>query len=146
MILEYALNEISLGKYDEKIIDIYEDKELLGLQKYRYIKLLTEFNNLFGNYDINIFSSPGRTEICGNHTDHQNGKVLAAAINLDILSVASKSDDGIISIISDRKKLHNIDVNLLGKSESQVASSESIVKGVVYRLKSLGLLVDLMHV
>lgn len=138
MIVDYALNEIDLGRFDERIIDIYEDKELLNVQKHRYIKLLYEFKNMFGNCDINIFSSPGRTEICGNHTDHQNGRVLAGAINLDILSVVSKNDDGIISIITDGKNLNNIDINSLSKSESQTANSESIVKGVVYRLKSLG--------
>lgn len=138
MILDYVLKEIDSGRFDERIIDIYEDKELLDIQRHRYSKLLSEFKNLFGNYDINIFSSPGRTEICGNHTDHQNGRVLAAAINLDILSVVSKSDDGIISIITDGKSLNKIDINSLEKSELQAASSESIIRGVVYRLKSLG--------
>jgi len=138
MILDYALKEIDLGRFDERIIDIYEDKELLDVQKNRYIKLLTEFKDLFGNCDINIFSSPGRTEICGNHTDHQNGMVLAGAINLDILSVVSKSDDGMISIITDGKKLNKIDINSLEKSESQAANSEAIIRGVVYRLKFLG--------
>ena len=119
MILDYALKEIDLGRFDERIIDIYEDKELLDVQKNRYIKLLTEFKDLFGNCDINIFSSPGRTEICGNHTDHQNGMVLAVAINLDILSVVSKSDDGKISIITDGKKLNKIDINSTGMSPSR---------------------------
>jgi galactokinase len=138
MILDNALKEMYLGKYDERIIDIYEDKELLDVQKHRYLKLLSEFKDLFGDCDINIFSSPGRTEICGNHTDHQNGRVLAGAINLDILSVVSKRDDGVISIITDGKNLNKIDINSLEKSELQAANSESIVRGVVYRLKSLG--------
>ena len=93
---------------------------------------------MYGNYDINIVSSPGRTEICGNHTDHQNGIVLAGAINLDILSVVSKSEDNIISITTDGRNLEKININLLEKSKSHDASSEAIVKGVVYRLKSLG--------
>lgn len=138
MILDDVIKEINLGKLDERIIDIYEDKELLDIQKNRYLKLLTEFRKMFGNYDINIVSSPGRTEICGNHTDHQNGIVLAGAINLDILAVASKSDDDKISIITDGRNLEKININLLEKSKSYDASSEAIVKGVVYRLKSLG--------
>ncbi len=138
MTLDDVIKEINLGKLDERIIDIYEDKALLEIQKNRYLKLLNEFKKMYGNCDINIVSSPGRTEICGNHTDHQNGIVLAGAINLDILAVASKSDDDKISIITDGRNLEKININLLEKSKSHDASSEAIVKGVVYRLKSLG--------
>jgi len=138
MILDDVIKEINLGKLDERIIDIYEDKELLDIQKNRYLKLLTEYRKMFGNYDINIVSSPGRTEICGNHTDHQNGIVLAGAINLDILAVASKSDDDKISIITDGRNLEKVNINLLEKSKSQDTGSEAIVKGVLFRLKSLG--------
>lgn len=138
MILDNIVNELNLGRLDGKIIDIYEDESLLNIQKDRYIMLLNEFKNLYGNCDVNIVSSPGRTEICGNHTDHQNGVVLAGAINLDVLAVISKREDGIISITTDGRNLEKININYLDKSKSLNGSSESLVKGVVYRLKSLG--------
>ena len=56
---------------------------MLNEQADRYATLMKEFNKVFGNDDVELFSSPGRTEIGGNHTDHNYGRVLAGAVNLD---------------------------------------------------------------
>lgn len=50
---------------------------------------------------MEIFSAPGRTEICGNHTDHQNGEVLAASVNLDTIGIVKKTYDNVIRLVSD---------------------------------------------
>ena len=62
----------------------------LKTQAERYITLIKNFNERFGGTDLSVFSSPGRTEIGGNHTDHNHGRVLAGAIDLDNIAVAAK--------------------------------------------------------
>ena len=69
------------GKYEELLRDIYIDESVLDYQKERYIKAIESFEELFGEKEVEIYSAPGRSEIGGNHTDHQLGRVLAASIN-----------------------------------------------------------------
>ena len=78
---------ISSGGIDNILKDLYIDESQLEYQRKRYINALNRFTQLYGEGDVLIFSAPGRSEIGGNHTDHQNGKVLAASINLDIIAV-----------------------------------------------------------
>ena len=73
-------------------------KENVPAQKERYINLLRQYEKTFGDAQVSLFSAPGRTEICGNHTDHNYGKVLAASINLDCVCVAAKNDENVIRI------------------------------------------------
>ena len=75
------------GKYAELLKDIYIDESVLEYQKERYVKAIESFEELFGVKDVEIYSAPGRSEIGGNHTDHQCGRVLAASINLDVMFV-----------------------------------------------------------
>ena len=75
------------GKYEELLRDIYIDESVLDYQKERYIKAIESFEELFGEKEVEIYSAPGRSEIGGNHTDHQCGRVLAASINLDVMFV-----------------------------------------------------------
>ena len=78
---------ISSGGIDNILKDLYIDESQLEYQRKRYINALNRFTQLYGEGDVFIFSAPGRSEIGGNHTDHQNGKVLAASVNLDIIAV-----------------------------------------------------------
>ena len=61
---------------------------------------MNEFNTVFSNDDVELFSSPGRTEIGGNHTDHNYGRVLAGAVNLDMVAVAATNGTNVIRIKS----------------------------------------------
>ncbi len=76
---------------------IYADQ---GAQKARYLSLVRDFIELYGDREASLFSVPGRTEVMGNHTDHNHGCVLAAAIDRDIIAVASPTDDGVIRVKS----------------------------------------------
>ena len=70
-------------------------------QRARYAALDTAFAEEFGAADaLEYFSAPGRTEIGGNHTDHNHGKVLAAAVNLDVIAAVKKTDNGVIRLKS----------------------------------------------
>src|SRR5512147_1111198 len=77
------------------------DATTLARQALRRARLAEEHRRRFGAADLRWFSTPGRTEIGGNHTDHNHGMVLAAAVNLDSIGVASTSPDGIITVYSE---------------------------------------------
>ena len=70
-------------------------------QRIRYATALDAFANLYGDGDISVFSVGGRSEISGNHTDHNHGRVIAASVNLDILAIAKPTDNGVIRIQSE---------------------------------------------
>lgn len=129
---------IKNGELDEKLLDIYVDESLLDYQKSRYIKAIEKFEELYGEGDIAIYSAPGRSEIGGNHTDHQRGQVLACGLILDAIAVVAPSDDGIIQILSDEYDLKDIDINKLSLSDVEEGTSEAIVAGVVSKLKEDG--------
>lgn len=70
-------------------------------QRERYAHAVEEFEKLYGDGDVSIYSVGGRSEISGNHTDHNHGRVIAAAVNLDILAVVKPTDDGTVRIKSE---------------------------------------------
>ena len=114
------------------------DSSVLKEQAGRYEALMNEFVNTYGTDDVDLFSSPGRTEIGGNHTDHQLGRVLAGAVNLDNIAVAAKNDSSIIRIKSKGYPEFQVDLSDLSIDESQFYTSGSIVRGIAARLKELG--------
>ena len=67
----------------------------------RYRHVANGFKEAYGDQDILLFSSPGRTEISGNHTDHNHGKVLAGSINLDCVGAGAKNGSTKVNIISE---------------------------------------------
>ena len=74
-------------KNDQLLRDIYLDEEKLDYQRKRYVDAINKYKELYGDDDVEIYSAPGRSEVGGNHTDHQNGEVLAASINLDAIGI-----------------------------------------------------------
>ena len=103
------------------------------------VKNLAEvFNSYFHMMPTDAFTSPGRIELLGNHTDHNNGMVLVSSIDLNILCLASKSDDNHFIIYSEGFPLMDIDLNDLNKKDSEKGESIGIVRGVLFRLQELG--------
>jgi galactokinase len=96
-----------------------------------------EFKEVYNNDDVSLFSSPGRTEIGGNHTDHNFGRVLAGAVNLDNIAVAAKNNSGVIRIKSEGYPQFEVNLNDLAIDESQFYTSGSIVRGICARMKEL---------
>ena len=76
-----------------KFVSLYPENTARHEKRYSFIR--SEFASLFGKEPTRFFSAPGRTEVCGNHTDHNHGKVAAAAVNLDIIAAVVPTDDGI---------------------------------------------------
>lgn len=125
------------GKYEELLKDIYIDEAVLDYQKERYIKAIESFEELFGEKEVEIYSAPGRSEIGGNHTDHQFGRVLAASINLDAIAVVAKKDNGIV-LKSEGYPMINVSLaDLLPKKEEE-GTSAGLIRGVAAKLKEEG--------
>lgn len=124
---------------DEMLKRVYVTDSEVEKQKPRYIKTVKKFIELFGeDRDVIVLSAPGRTEICGNHTDHNNGKVLAASINLDAIAVAAKNDSLVINEKSEGHSLNTVDISVLEPDSSMFGQSASMIKGVVAGLKNEG--------
>lgn len=110
---------------------------LYGMNSYesqllRYEVLLEEFIKSFDGEVDALFSSPGRIELCGNHTDHNNGKVLCAAINKDTIAAVQKADrSNIIKIASQGFPVVEVDITDLDYVEKEKGTSKALVKGIL---------------
>ncbi len=124
-------------EYNELMSDLYEDSSLIQYQKNRYAQALVRFMDLYGDQEVSIYSAAGRSEISGNHTDHQHGCVLAGSVNLDAIGIVTKQE-GKIKIVSDDFDLHEIELDDLEKKEEEIGTSEALVRGVLARLKEMG--------
>mgnify|MGYP001104770724 CR=1 FL=1 len=108
------------------------------MQKARYIRTIHNFEADYGiDRDVSLFSVPGRSEISGNHTDHNRGRVLAAAINLDTLSAVSARDDMMVEIHSDGYPAIKVDLGSLDVVEKEKGKTHA-VRGVAARMAELG--------
>ncbi len=117
------------GQYNEILARLYCGEQFVQTQIKRYIKALETFAALYGDREIEIYSAPGRTEIGGNHTDHQNGRVLAASINLDAVAVVSKREDSVIRITSEGYGEVVVDLSELDALESEQGTTKALVRG-----------------
>lgn len=115
-----------------------EDRILTGQYK-RYEKLIHTFQERFGSADIQLFSTPGRTEIGGNHTDHNHGRVLAGSVNLDSIAIAAATDDPKIVVYSDGyPAAFVVDLNALEIEQSETGTTTALIRGIAARFKELG--------
>ena len=122
--------QIESAALDDKFTDVYRDINAVGYQRDRYINALTRFSTIYKNTDVSIFSAPGRSEVMGNHTDHQHGEVLAAGINLDAIAIVSQTDGKLIRIVSGPYPMMKIDIGNLNKQKTKKGSSEALVEGI----------------
>jgi galactokinase len=99
---------------------------------------MNEFQKVYGSDDVMLFSSPGRTEIGGNHTDHNYGRVLAGAVNLDNIAVAAPNGTSTIRIKSVGYPEFQVELSSLEIDPAQFYTSSSLVKGICARMKEKG--------
>ena len=124
----------------ERLMHLYGRRDgMLVEQTGRYIGLLKRHEELFHeNREVLMISAPGRTEIGGNHTDHNRGRVLAAAINLDTLSAVSARDDMMVEIHSDGYPAIKVDLGNLDVVEKEKGKTHALVRGVAAKMKEHG--------
>ena len=138
------ISYIKNGNLDERLLDIYLDESKLNYQKERYEKAVNAFIDLYPeniDSDLSIVSAPGRTEVGGNHTDHQHGQVLAASINDDAIAIVSESDESsenMVHIKSEGYDMITIDLNDISKKDSEEGTTLALIKGVLAGCKDRG--------
>jgi len=125
------------GKLNEKIKTIICSDDVAN-EINRYTSILDEANKLYGDGDYHYISSPGRSEIGGNHTDHQHGHVVCAALNIDNLCVVKAREDMIATFYDPSFKEIKVDLSNLDIVAEEKNTSESLIRGIAARLKELG--------
>ena len=111
---------------------------VLYLNSEKKQKLDAGFAAAFGGAPERYFSAPGRTEIGGNHTDHQRGRVLAAAVNLDTVAAVRVNGTDTIRILSQGYPLCQVDVKELTPRDEEINSTPALIRGVAARFAQLG--------
>ena len=108
--------QILQGEYDAAFAKLYgAGQEIAAQQRERYVTVIDRFADSFGaERTVRLYSAPGRTEIGGNHTDHNNGVVLAGSVNLDIVAVVSPNEENIIRMKSyGFEKIDDVDLSVM---------------------------------
>ncbi len=138
---ENLKQDIKNGEYNEVFEKLYCIKDPYDMNFYvnRYINLIESFEKTFGYpEEVSLFSAPGRTEIGGNHTDHQRGCVVAGSVNLDVIAVSALNNSDEIRVKSEGYPVDIININELEPNNEEYNSSKSLIKGVVAKIKKLG--------
>lgn len=121
--------KIEKKEFDNTLVKLYGARKL-SKQRKRYTHLIDNFISLYGDLEVCLFSVPGRSEISGNHTDHNNGKVLAASVDIDIIAVAAKNDRGVIKIKSEGYREDAVEIDKLDPSMVRRNTSSAIIAGM----------------
>lgn len=128
---EIMIEKIQSGEFDNKLLDVYVDEKLLDYQKSRYVEAIRRFEEIYEPGEAKIFSAPGRSEVGGNHTDHQHGTVLAASINLDSIGIVRATNDNVIRLVSDEYEEIVISLDDILLKQEEKETTTALIKGVV---------------
>lgn len=133
--------QILQGSWDAVLAALYgADPAVLQRQRGRYAAALEQFELYFGpGRQVQVYSAPGRAELGGNHTDHQGGYGLAAAVTLDMVAVAARNTDGYVRVKS--RGFNKLDVIDLATAEPQAGESThsaSLIRGIAEGFRAVG--------
>lgn len=132
------IQKIQTGQYDPLFTRLY-GADRVASQHTRYIEAVEAFTAQFGDAEeLLLFSAPGRTEIGGNHTDHNHGRVLAASVNLDVIAVVTPRAGNTIRIQSKGYPLDVVALDDLDRKDAETNSSISLIRGTAARFGQLG--------
>lgn len=140
MLSSIVKDRIAQGKYDEDLSYLYVcDLKKTIQYRERLLSAVANFEKRFGTErSISIFSAPGRTEVGGNHTDHQRGRVLAASVNLDIIAIVAANDDNQVQVKSEGYSPDTLDTTNLEVHEKEFNTSRALIRGIISRFTQLG--------
>ena len=128
-------NDILNGKFDDIFYTLYGDVEFA---RARYAAAVDSFEALYGERDVRLFSAPGRTEVGGNHTDHQHGCVLAGSVNLDVIAVVAATDDGTVKVKSEGYDEDVLSLSELEPDASEYGRASALIRGMCGEFKKDG--------
>ena len=127
---------ILAGKYDGMFAQLYKDP--LAARE-RYANACDEFVKLYGEReDMRLFSAPGRTEVGGNHTDHQHGRVLAGSVDLDVIAIVAPSAENVVRIKSAGYDMDTVNIEELGIKDSETGRAIALIRGMCSIFKENG--------
>ena len=140
MLLQELIGGITSGRFDSQMKEFYGCSNMTVMRnKSRYIDAAEHFSWLYPECsEVRVFSAPGRTEVGGNHTDHQHGCVLAAAVDLDVIAIASLSGDNVIRIKSEGYPADEIDLSDLEKKPEEEGTSAALIRGIAAECTARG--------
>ncbi len=131
------IREITIGSADAVLGEIYS-KAALPARKERYLKLLNKHLELFGETEAMIISAPGRSELGGNHTDHNHGNVLAGSVELDSVCVVSRAKGNQVRFISEGYDPVTLDITDLSPHADEKDTTNALLRGILFRFNELG--------
>ncbi len=139
---QYAqmIRQLKTPEVMKQLTHLYGQRDgMLVAQTTRYTRLLKRHEELVGSEGcVRMISAPGRAEIGGNHTDHNRGKVLAAAVNLDTLAAVTPRDDGVVNIHSEGYDPMSISLDDLSVRKDEKGTTAALVRGVAAKLREDG--------
>lgn len=131
-------NDLTDGSFEPVFKKLYCTENPNSYAK-RFSDLINNYERTFGSTEeIGFFSAPGRTEIGGNHTDHQHGCVLAAAVNLDVVAAVSFNGEDTIRVQSEGYPIDEIDLNQLQPDKKEFNHASALIRGIAAKFKELG--------
>ena len=137
---EMMIRNLETAEVTEQLGRLYgKQPETLRQQRERYAALIRRHGELFGDRgDIALISAPGRTEIGGNHTDHNHGRVLAASVNLDALCAATPREDLLVRFYSEGYPAIEMDLTDLAVHPDEAGTTAALIRGVAAGMKEAG--------
>ncbi len=137
------LEGLAAHRYDERLSRVYccDGEAALASHRARVANAVTRYQSLFSANDqtpVTVFSGPGRTELGGNHTDHQHGRVLAASVNMDMLAVAAPNGTNVVVAQSEGYPAVKVDLTDLTPQPGEEGTSAALIRGVAAQMAAEG--------
>ncbi len=136
---EELIKQLSGGAFDERLSYIYSCGDDTKKYADRFLRVIDGYRDIYGSADeLALFSAPGRTEIGGNHTDHQHGCVLAGSVDLDVIAAAAYNGENVVRIKSKGYDMDVIDLDDLEIHPEQFDKAIALIRGVLRRFRDRG--------
>ena len=133
------ISKLSSGEFNDKLSYVYSTNGDVKPYADRYLSVINGYKEIFGEpSELALFSAPGRTEIGGNHTDHQHGCVLAGSVNLDVIAAVAFNDDNVVRIKSKGYNMDEISLDDLEIHPEQFDKAISLIRGVLRAFRDRG--------
>lgn len=135
---EEVITKLQNGNLDDAIKELYVTDDA-ACQRERYMSVINGYTDIFGDAEeIALFSAPGRTEIGGNHTDHQHGCIIAGSVNLDVIAAVSFNNENIVRIKSKGYPMDEVSLDDLEIHKEEYDKAISLIRGVLKKISSMG--------
>ena len=135
---EEVITKLQNGNLDDAIKELYVTDDA-ACQRERYMSVINGYADIFGDTEeLALFSAPGRTEIGGNHTDHQHGCIIAGSVNLDVIAAVSFNNENIVRIKSKGYPMDEVSLDDLEIHKEEYDKAISLIRGVLKKISSMG--------